>query len=407
MEYDNLSANELRILYEQAMKNEIISKYTIPSKPSKDGYFRVWVADSTKKTGRRQITAKTLEELENKLYAIEKGRYGSARKTFKECFYILQESKMQYIKKQADIESTKSTIKRNKADFRRFIEGTALENMYVDEVTKKDLEANILFNCQRYDLIKSSFNAMKTILSSTMRFAFTEEWIESNPYERLDFRQYKRLYDDGADTIDRMFDDIQIQKILRELEKIHSEHPAQMTAWCAHLEMLVGFRPGEAPPLLWEDIHGNYFKVCKEQIKTVSGAHMGVNHTKTRYNRRMPLTPRGKALLERIKAVQSVYFPDTPFLFPNTDGTDCVKKNAVYKVLQRICDRCEISLSTNARKGTSAFRKRQSTMLQKATSAELESRINGHSPDVAKRHYLGDDGVNMEEAVRVLDALGY
>ncbi len=395
------------MLYEEKMKDEIISKYTIPQKPGKDGYYRVWVADETKATGRRQITARNLDALKDKLYAFEKGCLNSGRKTFKDVFEINQKLKLEFVKRRSDIESTKSTIKRNQADFKRFIQGTRLENMFIDEISKKDLENVLLLNCKRYEMIRSSFNALRTVLSSTMKFAYQEELIDNNPYDRLDFKRYERLYDDGATTSERVFDDIQTKKILKALEHIHETRPQQMTAWTVHLEMLVNFRPGEAPVLLWEDIHDNFFGVCKEQIKTVDGEHLSVDHTKTRYNRRVPLTPKVKELLERIKAVQDVYFPDTEFLFPNATGDGCVKKKAVYDVFRRVCKKCGIELDTTARKGTSAFRKACSTKVQTATNPDFESKIFGHSPEVARKHYLADDGIDMNEAVRILDALGF
>ena len=152
----------------------------------------------------------------------------------------------------------------------------------------------------------------------------------------------------------------------------------------------------------WKDQHERRSK----KYLNSSGAHISVNHTKTRYNRRVPLTPRVRAFLDRIKAVQSVYYPDTPFLFPNEEGTDCIKKNAAYKVLNRICSNCGIKLDTTAKKGTSAFRKTYSSKTYYAGGAEFESIVQGHSPDVAKKHYLDNDGLDMDEAVKILDAIG-
>ena len=61
------------------------------------------------------------------IYIYEKGLEGSARKTFKEVFELLQEENLLCVKSASDLESKKSTVKRNRADFRRFITGTSLE----------------------------------------------------------------------------------------------------------------------------------------------------------------------------------------------------------------------------------------------------------------------------------------
>ena len=40
-------------------KEEILKGYSFPSKPGKDGYYRIYVTDSTRKSGRRQLFAKS------------------------------------------------------------------------------------------------------------------------------------------------------------------------------------------------------------------------------------------------------------------------------------------------------------------------------------------------------------
>ena len=63
----NLSHEDIRKLYENMLRDEALKDYTFPSKPSSDGYYHVYVADNTKKTGRRAVKAKTLVEQSQRL----------------------------------------------------------------------------------------------------------------------------------------------------------------------------------------------------------------------------------------------------------------------------------------------------------------------------------------------------
>ena len=74
------------------MKRESVLKdYVFPSKASSDGYFHISVKDVTKKNGRRQLKAKTLEELKDKTYSFLTGQSPIDRnektfhRAFKEC----------------------------------------------------------------------------------------------------------------------------------------------------------------------------------------------------------------------------------------------------------------------------------------------------------------------------------
>jgi uncharacterized protein YfkK (UPF0435 family) len=58
LKYDNLTSLDAREICKMIEKKEILSKYTFPAKASKDGYFRIYVNDSSYKSGRKQIAAK-------------------------------------------------------------------------------------------------------------------------------------------------------------------------------------------------------------------------------------------------------------------------------------------------------------------------------------------------------------
>lgn len=154
---DNFSLEDLRKLYIMKEQNELLKNYKFPQTPSSDGYYHIYVADTSKKSGRKQLKDKTLDGLKTKVLAHEQGITGQARKTFKTVFELTQERKLTNVK---DIEkrvSIENTVTRIKSDYKRFFSGTAFEKKFIDDISLKDIEEIIEYNLTRYDLYKKIF----------------------------------------------------------------------------------------------------------------------------------------------------------------------------------------------------------------------------------------------------------
>ena len=94
------------------------------------------------------------------LSCIEKGR----KYLFSEVFSLALDEKASYIKFQDKKISFRNTLAKYKSDYKRFISNTPIEDKMIDQITKRDLEGLCIFNLQRYDLRRKSFNSLKTIL---------------------------------------------------------------------------------------------------------------------------------------------------------------------------------------------------------------------------------------------------
>ena len=90
--HGTLSCEDARKMYEMIEREELIKSYTFPTKPSSDGYYHIYVKDSTVKSGRRQFKSKTLDSLKEKRLSVE------------------------------------NTIIRTRSDYRRFFEETHFED---------------------------------------------------------------------------------------------------------------------------------------------------------------------------------------------------------------------------------------------------------------------------------------
>lgn len=93
---DMMRLREAQAQVMEIEKEIILRKYTFPSKPSPDGYYHLSAKDLTKKNGRRSFSAKTLDELKDKVYAFEQGIKQSASITFKQVFEQVEQEKIKF-----------------------------------------------------------------------------------------------------------------------------------------------------------------------------------------------------------------------------------------------------------------------------------------------------------------------
>lgn len=394
LEVVKLSSDELRRLYEKVMQDEILSKYHFPQTPSSDGFYHIYVRDSTKKSGRKAVKAKTLEELKEKVYRHEQGIDGTARKKFKDVFIIVAEQKMAYVKDAERALSVKNTIGKNKSDYRRFFQGTAFENLYIDEIKAQDIENICMANLQKYSLNKKAFLAMRGIIKNVCSVAMSRYWIWDNPYLHADFAKFKYMTVESVQTKERVHSDEEIKKMLDYIHEHQRKYPTYLPSYALELQITMGLRRGEIPPLEWADIYDGEVHINKQQItikKTADNKEYWqiVHHTKTWKDRSFPVIPEVESILKRLKFAHTRANLSSPYLFPAKSKTGVITNNTVYNFYRRMCRALDIEICAEVIKGTHSFRRNAITQVINQTGGNiiLASELFGNSPDVAFKNY--------------------
>ncbi len=390
-------------------KEKLISAYTFPQKTSSDGYYHIAVADSSKKTGRKHIKAKTLDELKEKVYQFERGINGKTKKTFQDVFEIVQDEKLKYCKNPEKRLSVQNTISRNRSEYRRFFEGTEFERKYVSDISKKDIENIILANLQRLDLKKKGFASMKSILKSVFDLAYNEYWIEDNPYTRVDTKKYRDLLVADTPVSERVHSDSEVKKMLDYIHKQQSEKPSYIVPFALEFQMTCGLRRGEVAPFAWNNVFDDHILISREQVTVKAHDNIKehfeiVEHTKTYKDRVYPMTEDLKEFLDRLRFIHMKNNWNSEFLFPADTENGCINNVVVYRFYHRMCNKLSIKIDPNFIKGTHAFRRNCITDVINKTNGNviMASRLFGNSPDVATKNYY--TGLNLDEAREVLNA---
>ena len=311
----NLSLEDLRELYKEMEKEQILSSYTFPAKPSSDGYYHVYLPAAG---GRKQIKAKNLEKLKEKVYEYEKGVNGSTRKTFKDVFEAAQQEKLVYVKDEEKLVSVNNTICTVRSNYKRFFEGTAFETMFIDEISKTDIEKHCFAVLKKMDLKKRAFMNMRNILSSAFKLAYEQYWIFDNPYTRIDFKKYNDMLARDTAVHMRVHSSEDIDRMLDFLHQKQAAKPWYIPAYALELQIIMGLRRGEIAPLRWSDVKKNSIRICREQLTDKSNkGFVIVDHTKAYKDREFPLTTTLSEFITRLRAVHDEFYPTSPYLFPD------------------------------------------------------------------------------------------
>lgn len=399
---DTLTYEDARKLYIEIEKERILSMYNFPTKPSSDGYYHIYL---TTTEGRKQIKAKNLDKLKEKVYEFE-----HQVRTFKVVFDTMVEQKLKYVKSPDRKASVLNTVRILKSDYKRFFSDTEFERMAIDSITKRDIEEVCFANLQRYDLRKKTFLSMRSIIKQTLALAYEEYWIPENPYLRVNFKKYNDLIIDTAPISKRVHSDDEFEEMLEYLHERQKKKPDYVPLYALELQMLMGLRRGEVAPLEWTDVTDTFVNITKEQIyicksdKTKKGYSMIVPHTKTHVDRQFPITDRIRGFLFRLRQMHDVYFPESPFLFPsNTTKSGTITNFAVYRVYKNVCKSLGIVLSLDCKKGPHSFRRNGITKVCNATGGNImmASVLYGNSPRSAAGHYY--TGVDLNAARSILE----
>lgn len=407
---DTLTLEDVRRLYETMERDELLSKYNFPTKPSSDGYYHIWIKDPTKKSGRKQLKAKDIDKLKDKVYANEKGIHEKARKTFEDVFKIMLDEKFKYVKDPDRLLSVNNSVLHLQQAYHRFFSGTSFEKLYVDEIGKTNIEEVCYQNLSRFNLRKKAFLELRGIIKQVLQLAYEQYWITDNPYFRVDFHKYNDMLIQSTPISKRVHSEEDLRRMIEYLHKYQKRKPKYMPAYALELQIIAGLRRGEIPPIRWTDVTDTYLSINKEQIlvrasdRNDKGYNKIVDHTKTYVDRAFPMTNELRDFFRRLKAANSIFYPENINCFPNPDSeTGVISNSVVYPFYVRMCNNLGIEICKDFIKGPHSFRRNGITKVSNTPGGNImiASVLYGNSPQSASSHYYS--GIDMETARRIIE----
>lgn len=405
LEHAKMELREAQAKLMEIEKEIILGKYTFPPKPSPDGYFHISVKDTTKKSGRKSISGKSIEELKNKVYDFEIGKRNSSKKTFQQVFEEVEQEKLRLVKSKDKLYSVQNTVARDYSEYKRFIMNTPIEHMYIEDISKLDIHRTIEENLTKHDLKAKGFCSLKAIFRNVFKKACYYGYIKENPFEQVDLSFFENMVIEDVDIKNRVHSSEDIQRMFNYLHDYQSTHPSYIPAYALEFQIATGFRRAEIPPLRWDDIEDNVIYVWQEQL-TVKRTEKEpehfviVGHTKNRKNRAYPIFNDLKPILQKLDYVHHRYYPNSKYLFPAQSANGVITNNTVYNFYRRMCKKLGIKICKDFIKGTHSFRRTAMDDIMKICgSAEIASEILGNSPKVAIENYYTGIGISRKMEV--------
>lgn len=390
-----LEQEEMREKCIEMMKDELLKKYKFPLNTSSDGYFHVWVKNDTL-SGRKQIKAKTIQELKDKVYEYEIKVKEDTRKTFKDVFELVQSEKTAYVKDKEKLLSINNTIFGN----------NEFGTKNIDEITSKHIEDIVLKNIEDLELHPKAIASMKALLKQTFDYAYKHSLIYENPYLKADLEKFRLMATEPIPITQRAYTDEDIKKFLDFLHDKQAKQKSYLPAYALELQILTGLRRGEIPPLQWCDVTDTYMHIHREQLTVRKSANIPehseiVNHTKTFRDRKYPMSDDLKDLLKRLKSVHDKYYPDSAYLFPAKTENGVISNYIVYNLYRRMIKMLGYKQKNGVILGTHSFRRNAITRTVNASNGNmvLAAKMFGNSPQVIQSNYY--TGINLEDALLV------
>lgn len=358
--YENnlISLDEVREkkkMMKKSLEKSVLTLHNAPIHQGK-GKDKRWFTTIKTKGGKRNIIKKpTYEEVLEALvefYGIGKEKY-----TLRNLYPI-------WVKNMFAQGGSPNYIYRIDADWRKYYEHDDIVDKAIEQLTINTIRTWLATQITTHHMKSKEFYNMQTIFKQIYKYAYEEELIIRNPFDKISFPK-KQYFKGETSKIKRMektqrevFKENEIQKIKAIAMQDYLENRNYTTATAALGVLLLfqtGLRVGELVALREENIHEDHIYIeCEEQrdyaisidektneVKcTYMGTKVGSAKTDASY-RSVLLTSEAKKIIEMVrKANEENGFHVEDYLFVNAHQR--MQENTILKRLYKFCDMANI-----------------------------------------------------------------
>lgn len=314
--------NEVVDMVEEMTRKNVLNKHPYAiTETTRRGQkcFITYVYDESKANHRKQISASTLENLENKIYEAYKN--GSSL-TFGKVAYKY----MLFFKNMCK----DSTFSRSMRDYNKFVLGSSIENKEIHKITRNDLKKYFQEEITKHKLGDKAYQNCRCLINKIFNFALDEGYVQINPVTSLMVSKSEIKKPNKKVKEEVVFTNKE-RDIIREYIKHDTANYFNSVPYAILLSFQLGLRVGELQVLKWSDITDNTihiqrqettFDIYDENLKKVKGsAHKVVNYCKTSNGDRiLPLSPEALKILEDVKNWNKEHNLDSEYIFVNSES---------------------------------------------------------------------------------------
>jgi len=355
---------QIRLENEMEKRQKILDKHPYKYREKhKDGYYRTYIPDASRKNGRRQVKKKSLTELEDVIIeSVKKGQAVTIDDLFAE-----------FIERKLEIDKLKpSSCGVYRQVYERHYVAEGWSKRDIRKISAEDFTEFLEEQCSKHNLTPRSFGNLKTITKGVIKRAMRRHLIEytfTTVFDNLDCKAKKRTKSDE----EQVFSAEEISSLLRYLTDPANRDVQNLGIL---FMLLSGCRVGEVVALRFDDF--------------ISPTAAVIHATETKYKEDGHYTYAVSSKPKTDASVRSVFIPKeygwiytemrriNPFAtYFCTDTTGKrMTTNCLRRRLHRICERLEFKHN----KSTHKLRKTFCTIiLDHGFDANLITSIMGHT----------------------------
>lgn len=246
--------NDVQRELEMKERTEILEKHQYKITQGKDGKWRTYLPDSSRKNNRRQIKKSTREKIEEEVV-----KYYRQQKQKKE--FTLEELYPEWLKYYSLHTGTTGTVKRVTSDWKRFYQNDKLIKKPISKITKRELDVWVHEMVKHHTMTKTCYYNMAIILKKMMVYALEEGDISHNPFEgvKVDTKLFYKKKKPANET--QVYTEEEEIALVEEAWKDYLKNPEVTTPLAVILLFYLGIRVGEVVALKNTDIHGNMIEI--------------------------------------------------------------------------------------------------------------------------------------------------
>lgn len=284
-------------------------------------YYTTYVYDATKKNHRRQISATTKENLENKIYDDYKQK---ELLTFE---MVAMEWLRHYHTTVKD-----TTFDRMMSDYKRFIPKCSFRNKSITSIKTIEIKEYLQQTIINEQLRNRAYTNLKSMLNGIFIYAYEHEYIIKNPMTNLKVSTTNIVQPTNKAKEAEVFTNTE-KDLLRDFIKNDSANYKTTVPYAILLSFQLGLRVGELIALAWSDIDfkKNIVHIQRQETicnkydsnltKVASSVHEIKEYTKTKSGDRfLPLTPEALRILDSVKSWNTSKNVTSDFIFVDDDG---------------------------------------------------------------------------------------
>jgi len=385
----NMDLDAVQATIKMDERNKILEQHKV-TRPIWQGTNNRWytyLPDDTNKRGRRQIAKCSKEKVEDAVVEFYRKINEEQTMTFKKMFehwIVIQKSKNR----------SENTITRYRNDYARCIEGSELERMDITNVNEETLIVFINDVIRRKGLTYQALVNVSGNMRGVFKSAKINKVIPVNPFDYIDMTDFYDLCQQTTKTDEeKIVSEEELEKIFKVIDAKLVKHPYGMTLYAILLASLTGLRVGELSGLAWDDIKDTYIHIWQSEKRICEKGKKAIYRidpfTKTKKERRLPITNEIKELLSAIKDVQNTMGIEAQYVFQNQQGR--VHSTSIVTMADTVSQKAQVS-----NKSIHCYRKTLSSSLRNLNvSTKVVASMLGHTEKVNQKCYSYDT-TNME-----------